>query len=226
LARTGLNPRALKMLNYDYESTFIIAPSTPGFYPDPKDMLMEIYYNSNTREVLGAEIFGEKGIDKRIDVLSTAILGKLTVDDLPNLDLAYAPPFSPAKDPVIIAGFVSGNKDKNHFKEISADDLSVIIRGEKYKKYQLIDVRAASELEKQGVIDTAVNIDLDHLRENLDVLDRDLPTIVYCARGLRGYVGSMILENYGFKNIYNLGGGFIAWKKLGMETMAYSVENR
>jgi NADPH-dependent 2,4-dienoyl-CoA reductase/sulfur reductase-like enzyme len=72
LARTGLNPRALKMLNVDYESTLIIAPSTPGFYPNPKDMILEIYYNANTREVLGAEIFGEKGIDKRIDVLSTA----------------------------------------------------------------------------------------------------------------------------------------------------------
>ncbi len=224
LARTGLNPRALKMLNYDYESTFIIAPSTPGFYPDPKDMLMEIYYNSNTREVLGAEIFGEKGVDKRIDVLSTAILGKLTVDDLPNLDLAYAPPFSPAKDPVIIAGFVSGNKDKNQFKEISVDDLSIIVRGEKYKKYQLIDVRSAIELEKQGVIDTAINLDLDHLREHIDGLDKNIPTIVYCARGLRGYVGAMILENNGFKNLYNLGGGFLTWKKLGMEIKSYSTE--
>jgi NADPH-dependent 2,4-dienoyl-CoA reductase/sulfur reductase-like enzyme len=129
LARTGLNARALKMLSHDYESTFIVAPSTPGFYPDPKDMLMEVYYNENTRQVLGAEIFGEKGVDKRIDVLSTAILGKLTVDDLSNLDLAYAPPFSPAKDPVIIAGFVSQDKEKNKFKEMTADDLANILRG-------------------------------------------------------------------------------------------------
>ena len=226
LARTGLNPRALKMLNYDYESTFIIAPSTPGFFPDQKEMLLEIYYNANTREVLGAEIFGEKGIDKRIDVLSTAILGKLTVDDLPNLDLAYAPPFSPAKDPIIIAGFVSGNKDKNQFKEISVDDLSIIIRGEKYKKYQLIDVRGANELEKQGVIGSPINLDLDHLRENLDGLDKNTPTIVYCARGLRGYVAAMILENNGFKNIYNLGGGFLTWKKLGMEVKSFSTQDK
>jgi NADPH-dependent 2,4-dienoyl-CoA reductase/sulfur reductase-like enzyme len=97
LARTGLNGRALKMMDHDFESTFIVAPSTPRFYPEPKDMLIEVYYNPNTREILGAEIFGEKGVDKRIDVLSTAILGKLTVDELTDLDLAYAPPFSPAK---------------------------------------------------------------------------------------------------------------------------------
>lgn len=226
LARTGLNPRALKMMNYDYESTFIVGPATPGFYPDPKDMMMEIYYNSNTREVVGAEIFGEKGVDKRIDVLSTAILGKLTVDDLPNLDLAYAPPFSPAKDPVIIAGFVSGNKEKNNFKEISVDTLSNIIRSENAGKHQIIDVRAPIELERQGVIESALNIELDSLRYNLDGLDKNKPTVVYCARGLRGYVAAMILENNGFKNIYNLGGGFVTWKKLGMEIKSLSTEDK
>lgn len=226
LARTGMNPRALKMMNQDFESTLIVAPSTPGFYPNPKDMIMELYYNSNTREILGAEIFGEKGIDKRIDVLSTAILGKLTVDDLPNLDLAYAPPFSPAKDPVIIAGFVSGNKDKNKFKEITADDLYNIIRSENRHNHQIIDVRAPIELEKQGKIESSINLELDQLRDNLDNLDKDIPTIVYCARGLRGYVGAMILENNGFKNVFNLGGGFIIWKKLGMEIKSYSTENK
>lgn len=225
LARTGMNPRALKMLNQDFESTLIVAPSTPGFYPDPKDMIMEVYYNANTREILGAEIFGEVGIDKRIDVLSTAIMGKLTVDDLSNLDLAYAPPFSPAKDPVIVAGFVSNNKDKNKYKEMTTDDLSNILRSENLENYQIVDVRAPIELERQGVIQSAINIELDSLRENLDGLDPEKPTIVYCARGLRGYVGTMILENKGFKNLYNLGGGFITWKKLGMEVKEYAAES-
>jgi NADPH-dependent 2,4-dienoyl-CoA reductase/sulfur reductase-like enzyme/rhodanese-related sulfurtransferase len=225
LARTGLNARALKMMSHDYESTFIVAPSTPGFYPDQKDMLMEVYYNANTRQVLGAEIFGEKGIDKRIDVLSTAILGKLTVDDLTNLDLAYAPPFSPAKDPVIVVGFVSGDKEKNKFQEISSEDLVNVLRNKNKESYQLIDVRAPIELEKQGVIENAINIELDRLRENLDQLDKDKTTIVYCARGLRGYVGTMILQNHGFKKLYNLGGGFLTWKKLGMEVSSYSTKD-
>ncbi len=226
LARTGMNPRALKMMNQDFESTLIIAPSTPGFYPNPKDIIMEIYYNQNTRVILGAEIFGEKGVDKRIDVISTAILGNLTVDDLPNLDLAYAPPFSPAKDPVIVAGFVSGNKDKNKFHEIAVDDLSIVIRSNEKEKYQIIDVRTPIELERQGMIESAINIELDLLRGSLNKLDREKPTVVYCARGLRGYVATMILENNGFKKLYNLGGGFNTWEKLGMEIKSYSTENK
>lgn len=226
LARTGMNPRALKMMNIDYESTLIIAPATPSFYPNPKDIIMEIYYNQNTRSILGAEIFGEKGVDKRIDVISTAILGKLTVDDLPNLDLAYAPPFSPAKDPVIVAGFVSGNKDKNKFREITADNLSIIVRSNEKENYQIIDVRAPIELEKQGMIESAINIELDLLRDNLHKLNSEKPTVVYCARGLRGYVATMILENNGFKKLYNLGGGFNTWEKLGMEIKTFSTEQR
>lgn len=225
MARTGLNARALKMMNHDYESTFIVAPATPGFYPDPKDMLLEIYYNPNTRQVLGAEIFGERGVDKRIDVLSTAILGKLTVDDLPNLDLAYAPPFSPAKDPVIVAGFVSGDKSKNKFREIGTENLLNLIRSKNPETYQLIDVRTPLELEKEGIIPNSVNIELDGLRDSLYKLDKNKTTIVYCARGLRGYVATMILQNHGFTNIHNLGGGFLAWKKLGMEIAAYSTKN-
>jgi len=226
LARTGLNPRSLKMMNQDFESTLIVAPSTPGFYPDPKDMILEIHYNSNTRQVMGAEIFGEKGVDKRIDVISTAILGKLTVDDLPNLDLAYAPPYSPAKDPVIVAGFVSGNKDKHKFREITSDDLYNIIRSENRDRHQIIDVRSPIELETKGIIESAVNIELDQLRKNLGVLRKDIPTVVYCARGLRAYVAAMILENNGFKKVYNLGGGFNTWEKLGMEIKSYSIENK
>lgn len=224
LARTGFNPRALKMHDQDFESTFIVAPSTPGYYPDPKDLFMEVYYNSNTRGVLGAEIFGEKGVDKRIDVISTAIYGKLTVDDLAQLDLAYAPPFSPAKDPVIVAGFVSGDKDKNNFKEITADGLANLLRSENASHYQLVDVREPIELERQGMIDTAINIPLDSLRDRLSELEADKPTFVYCARGLRGYVAAMILENSGFSKLHNLGGGFLTWKKMGMEIKAFSAQ--
>ncbi len=224
LARTGFNRRALKMMNLPFESTFIIAPSTPGFYPNPKDMYMELHYHRDSRTLLGGEIFGEKGVDKRIDVLSTAILGKLTVDDLPDLDLAYAPPFSPAKDPVIVAGLVSGDKAKYDFKEISADDLYMLANQTKATDFQLIDVRTALELETEGRIFHATNIPLDELRLHMDELDKELPVYIYCARGLRGYVASMILVNHGFKKVFNLGGGFKAWQKLGLEVKTYSTE--
>ncbi len=226
LARTGLNGRALKMLGHDFETTFIVAPSTPRFYPDSRDMFLEVYYNSNTREILGAEIFGENGVDKRIDVLSTAIFGKLTVDELSDLDLAYAPPFSPAKDPVIVAGFVSGNKEKNRFKELSADDMATILRNKDKDKYQVIDVRQPVELEEKGMIESAINIELDKLRDHLHLIDNSKSIIIYCARGLRAYVAIMILQNYGFKSLYNLGGGFNTWEKLGMEVTSYSTKDK
>ena len=224
LARTGLNPRALKMMNREFDSTFILANSTPSFYPDPKDLMLEVYYDKTTRELLGAEALGEVGVDKRIDVLSTEILGKLTIDDLTDLDLAYAPPFSPAKDPVIVAGFVSGDKAKTKFNEISPDTLQHIIETEKPENYQLIDVRTPLELEKLGAIANSINIELDSLRSNLDQLDKKKHTILYCAKGLRGYVATMILHNHGFSNISNLGGGFLAWKKYGMDVKSVLEE--
>jgi rhodanese-related sulfurtransferase len=127
---------------------------------------------------------------------------------------------------VIIAGFVSGDKDKNGFQEIAVDDLSNILRNESRDKHQIVDVRAPRELEREGMIESAINFELDHLRENLDKLDKNKPTIVYCARGLRGYVATMILENNGFKKLYNLGGGFNTWKKLGMEVKSYVTEDK
>jgi rhodanese-related sulfurtransferase len=212
------------MLSREFDSTFIVSNSTPSFYPDPKDLMLEVYFDRNTRELLGAEAFGEVGVDKRIDVLSTAILGKLTVDDLTDLDLAYAPPFSPAKDPVIVAGFVSGDKANSKFNEISPDTLEHIIETEKHENYQLIDVRTPLELEKLGAIAKSKNIELDALRSNLDKLDKKKHIIFYCARGLRGYVATMILLNHGFSNVSNLGGGFLAWKKFGMDVQSVIQE--
>ena len=226
LARTGLNPRSLKMAGTKFESTFIISGTTPGFYPDPTDLFMEIYYDSKTRVVLGAELFGQKGVDKRVDVISTAILGNLTVDDLPDLDLAYAPPYSPAKDPVIVAGFVSGNKTNNSFSEIGVEDLYRYIQSKSPGDYQLLDVRAPIELEREGKIANAINLELDELRDRINELDPLKPTLVYCQRGLRGYVATMILQNHGFRQLHNLGGGFKAWKAMGFDTESVIVETK
>jgi NADPH-dependent 2,4-dienoyl-CoA reductase/sulfur reductase-like enzyme/rhodanese-related sulfurtransferase len=224
LARTGMNPHALKMAEIPFESTLIISAGTPGFYPDPTDILLEIYYSKDKRRILGAELFGQKGVDKRVDILSTAILGKLTVDDLPDLDLAYAPPYSPAKDPVIVAGFVSGNKNKRKFSEVDAEDLYRIITNNKQSDIQLLDVRTPLELEHDGYIDSSFNIELDELRARLHELDPAKATYIYCLRGLRGYVAAMILENSGFDEVYNLGGGYKAWREVGFDTVSVMEE--
>lgn len=206
IARTGMGMKELNRKNIAFDKTMIIANSHPGFMGIGKEMFIEIYYDKNSKTLLGAELIGEKGIDKRVDVLATAIFAKLTIDDLTNLDLAYAPPFSPAKDPVIVAGFVAQNFNKLPIKEIGPDEISTL------ESTQIIDVRNSKEVENTQLIDSnAINIPLDILRTRLQDLDPNKPYLLYCAKGLRGYLASLILHNSGFKNVTNLDGGFTSW---------------
>jgi len=213
LGRTGMNPAYMDKRGIPYGSTFFVAPATPSFYPDSKDLVIEIYYDPESRKLLGAEIFGEKGVDKRTDVLSTAIYANLTIDDLPNLDLAYAPPYSPAKDAVVLAGYLSQNKLKAGFNEIDVISLKERLESSQ-NGFRLLDVRNPDELEKEGMIPGAENIELDELRGYLGDFNADQETIIYCAKGLRGYLATMILLHHGIKDVKNLGGGFKAWKLL------------
>ncbi len=222
MARTGMNPSFMERKGIKFESTFFISSSTPGFYPEPKDLVVEVYYDPESGRLLGAEIFGEKGVDKRIDVFSTAIYAGLTIEDLPNLDLAYAPPYSPAKDAVILAGYISQNKGRYQFNEISALELNERIE-KSQNGYRLIDVREKIELERGGMIPGAENIDLDELRDHVDDFDCEQEIIVYCAKGLRGYLATLILRNHGVKDVKNLGGGFKAWKLM-VESKRQEVE--
>ena len=128
LARTGMNARTLSQKGMPFKTVLTVAGSTPGYYPGQKDLITEIYYNPETEEILGAELFGEVGVDKRVDVLSTAIYAKLKITDLAQLDLAYAPPFSPAKDPVVVTSFVTENILNNRSEQISVEDLEVAIK--------------------------------------------------------------------------------------------------
>ncbi|MGL1887473.1 MAG: FAD-dependent oxidoreductase [Reichenbachiella sp.] len=210
MARTGIVPRDEN--DVEYEKNLIIAGNTAGFYPDPSDVIVAIYYEAVTKVIVGAEVFGKRGVDKRIDVLSTAIYAKLTLHDLQNLDLAYAPSFSPAKDPVIVAGFATDNEYSSEF--ITKFPLRLNAHIENGKDIQIIDVRNPDEIEKQGKIPGAINIPLDELRDNLSKVDKEKPKYLYCAKGLRGYVATKILENKGYKNLRNLAGGMTLWNLL------------
>jgi NADPH-dependent 2,4-dienoyl-CoA reductase/sulfur reductase-like enzyme/rhodanese-related sulfurtransferase len=214
LARTGFNGKSMDLFKRQYKSSFTITAGTPSFYPDPKDMFTEIFFEPETGEILGAEIFGEHGVDKRIDVLSTCIYAKLKVDDLPHLDLAYAPPFSPAKDPVIVAGYVAANRLLKGYRDIRLEELKAELRLDS-QNFTLIDVRTPAEINKLGKIKGAINIEIDQLRNRLQELEKEKPIVLYCAKGMRGYISSTILLNHGFKKISNLSGGFNAWKKSG-----------
>jgi len=212
LARTGLNAKALKTLKIPFKTVLTIAGATPGYYPNQKDLITEIYYNTETEEVLGAELFGEVGVDKRVDVLSTAIYAKLKITDLAQLDLAYAPPFSPAKDPVVVASFVTENILNNKASQISVEELNDFLSEDKLKKYTLIDVRKVEEYEN-GTIPNAVNFPLDSIRNHIETIKTfNKPIIIFCQRGLRGYLAELILNHNNINNIVNVAGGFKLWK--------------
>ena len=169
-------------------------------------MSIKLVFSPSRGKILGAQIVGGKGVDKRIDVIATAIRGAMTVYDLEELELAYAPPFSSAKDPVNIAGFVAANMLKGDVKTINWDDLKDIP-----SDAILIDLRDKNEIDESGTIEGSLHIPVNELRGRLNELDKSKSYIPYCAIGLRGYLGYRILIQNGFK-AKNLSGGYKIWK--------------
>ncbi|MDO9037931.1 MAG: rhodanese-like domain-containing protein, partial [Lutibacter sp.] len=198
-----------------FETVLTIAGSTPSYYPGQKDLITEIYYSPITEEILGGEFFGEVGVDKRVDVLSTAIYAKLKISDLSQLDLAYAPPFSPAKDPVVVTGFVAENMLDDKAIQMSAEELDLFLSKTNPNEFMLLDVRSQKEFE-EGTIQNAINIPLDEIRNHIDFIkNQNKPIILFCRRGLRGYLAELILKHHHIKNMVNLAGGITVWKMVG-----------
>jgi rhodanese-related sulfurtransferase/TusA-related sulfurtransferase len=156
--------------------------------------------------VLGAQAIGYGGVDKRIDVIATAIKGKMTVDDLCEIEHAYAPPYSSAKDPVNMAGFAAQNFLEGLVRSITWDELPAAV-----PQAFLVDVRTPEEYAT-GTIGDAVNIPVDSLRERLGELPKNKPLIIFCRVGLRGYIATRILSANGFNNCSNLSGGYETWR--------------
>lgn len=209
-ARTGLGKKELETAKIPYREVLIPMSGTPGFYPDPQDMILRVYYHSENETLLGAQIAGTKGVDKRIDVLSTAIYAKLKMSDLSQLDLAYAPPFAPAKDPVVVAGYVAENQERNTWESLTPQELAAKIQNN--PNIKIIDVRNPKEIQSYGKIDNALEIPLDDLRSSLDKLTAS-EYVIYCQKGLRGYLAALILNQHG-KKVYNLKGGFHFWSQV------------
>jgi rhodanese-related sulfurtransferase len=165
-------------------------------------MRIKIVAEEGTGRVLGAQIVGEDGVDKRTDVLATAIAGKLTVFDLESLDLAYAPPFGSANDPVNTAGFVADHIVRGDVATISPEDWKP--NGE-----FLLDVREPGEVAEFGMLRNAVHIPMGELRDRLGELPRNREILIYCQKGQRGYLAACALLGRGFKDVVNLRGGFV-----------------
>ncbi len=206
LARTGLSSKEIAESTFEPMKTFIIAGATPGYYPGQEDLYLEIIYDKKSGQLLSAEAWGKKGVDKRIDVLATALYAELTIDDLHDLDLAYAPPFSPAKDPIVVAGFVASSQLQEVYTALPTAEFKEYYDSE---KHFLVDVRSPGEFSK-GTIPGAVNIPLDTIRHTMKSFPKDKEIILYCAKGMRGYLATRILEQNGFM-VKNVAGG---WKML------------
>lgn len=207
VAASGLPAKRLKQAGIDYLSATIHSGSHAGYYPDALQMSIKITFSPVNGKLLGAQIVGYNGVDKRIDEFSQVIKHNGTVYDLMALEQAYAPPFSSAKDPVAVAGYVAGNilngkMQPLYWRELQAADLS---------KVTLVDVRTPDEFAL-GALKGAVNIPLDDMRERMKEIPQDKPVYLYCGVGLRGYLASNILLQNGFGEVKNLIGGLKLYK--------------
>ena len=202
---TGANEKTLKRINKKYEKIFIHPASHASYYPGAHPMCLKLIFDPENGKILGAQAVGADGIDKRIDVLAVAIRSGLTVFDLENLELSYAPPYGSAKDPVNYAGFVAANILRGDCAICHVDEIL------KPAENQIVlDVRTSAEAET-GKIPGAVLLPLDEIRNRLGELDKEKEYLVYCAAGLRGYLACRILTQKGYK-CKNLTGGFKTFK--------------
>lgn len=203
MAMTGANERLLTSENIDFQSIIIHAHDHATYYPDAKPLTLKLLF-TQTGKLLGAQAFGYSGVEKRIDVIAAALRTGKNIYDLQELELAYAPPYSSAKDPVNIAGFVAGNVLDGFYKTVNAAEL---ISSNQSKQIQVLDVRDVEE-HQEARIEGSINIPLNNLRKRLDELDREKDIITYCSVGLRSYLATRILAQNGFDRVRNLNGGF------------------
>ncbi|MFP4039687.1 MAG: FAD-dependent oxidoreductase [Desulfosudaceae bacterium] len=203
IAGTGLNEKTLRQQGRDYEKSYTCSGSHASYYPGSTNMTIKLLFSPGAGKILGAQIVGRAGVDKRIDVIATAIHGQMTVYDLEELELAYAPPFSSAKDPVNMAGFVAANHLKGDIESVYWHDFDRFTAD----THTLLDLRTKEEIDTEGSIPGSRHIPIDELRDRLDELDKDKTQVLFCAVGMRSYIAYRILRHYGFSAV-SFSGGF------------------
>lgn len=209
VALTGLSEREAENEGFDVEVCHIIKPDKPE-YMGGKEMVIKGIADRKTGRLLGVQIVGMEGVDKRIDVFATAITYHAKAEDLFHLDLAYAPPFSTTKDPVMYTGMILDNAMNHGRKLITSDKLAEkITAGE---NIQIVDARVTTQYEKDHV-ETAVNMPHSKLREKLKTLNPEILTVTYCNKGVTGNAAQNILMNHGFHEVYNISGGHKQYRK-------------
>ncbi|MEG0570202.1 MAG: FAD-dependent oxidoreductase [Oscillospiraceae bacterium] len=203
VATTGINEKTAIDAKIDFDKTYIYSASHANYYPGATNMSIKVIWDKLSHKLLGAQIVGYDGVDKRIDVLATAIRFGAKVTQLTQLELCYAPPFGSAKDPVNMVGFVAQNVISGKVKQFFCEDVDSLPRD---GSVTLLDVRTKSEVMR-GNIDGFMNIPLDSLRENIDKIETGKAVYIHCHSGLRSYIACRILTGYGF-DCFNLAGGY------------------
>lgn len=203
IATTGLNEKTASALGLDFEYVILSPDGHASYYPGAETMTMKVLFERGSGRILGAQIVGVEGVDKRIDVLATAVYAHLTAYDLKNLDLAYSPPFSSAKDPVNMAGFMIENILNGTVKQFTVDEIDELPRD---GSVTLLDVRTTEEVE-EGYAEGFMNIPVDELRARIGEIPAGKPVYIMCYSGLRSYVANRILIQNGF-DCYNFTGGY------------------
>lgn len=205
-ASTGLNEALINVLNMKikYDVVRVILTDKVGIMPNSSPVHLKLLYEVPTGKILGAQAIGKGDVAKRIDVIATAIKFGGTVEDLKDLELCYAPPFSTAKDVVNYAGYVGSNLLNGDFKQVNVD----LVRGFVEHNAYIIDVRERGEYAN-GHIKNAINIPLSELRDRINEIPKDKPIYLHCRTGQRSYNATLALQNLGFNNIYNITGSFL-----------------
>lgn len=213
-ACTGINEQTAKKAGIDCDKIYLSPANHAGYYPGGRIMSMKVVFEKGSGKLLGAQIVGGDGADKRCDVLATAIRCGMSVTELKDLDLAYAPPYSSAKDPVNMAGFMAENLISGRVKQFFHDQVDALPRD---GSLNLLDTRTPGEYER-GHAQGFVNIPVDELRERLGELEKGKAVYVICQSGLRSYIACRILEQEGFES-YNLAGGYRLYESVTLDRM-------
>jgi NADPH-dependent 2,4-dienoyl-CoA reductase/sulfur reductase-like enzyme/rhodanese-related sulfurtransferase len=206
-AMTGLSERAARDAGFEVGAATIVKDHHAGYYPGARELTLKLVYERTTARLLGAQAFGHGGVEKRIDVLATALHGRMTLHDLAELDLAYAPPYSSANDPVNVAAFAGVNDVTGFSPLATAAELRAALAAP--ERPLVLDVRTAKEFEASHLRD-AMHVPLDDLRARTDGIPSDGRLFVYCRSGFRGHLALRILKERGFRDVVNVTGGYLA----------------
>jgi rhodanese-related sulfurtransferase len=204
-ACVGMNEKMLVSKNLPYSCIHIHPGSHAGYYPGAKKIHLKLQFHPESGKIYGAQAVGEDGVEKRIDVIATAMQGNLKVDDLAELELCYAPPVGSAKDVVNMAGMAAQNIVEGLVSQIEWRDLEKMAND---PGTVIVDVRNPGEIERDGKLADCINIPLDHLRSRLDEIPKDKHVVLSCASGQRSYYACRILKANGFEHVDNLGGAY------------------